>query len=58
MLNKQEIKNIIKEMIEQGEIVLSTDITCYKESYDDFINSCGALTDVDVEATIEVEESR
>ena len=55
-MDKELIKEAIREMIRDGEIEVMTELTTYKIDIDDFGNSCGALESVEVEVWLEVDD--
>lgn len=55
-MDKELIKDVIKEMIRNGEIVVMTELNTYKIDTDDFGNSSGALESVELEVWLEIDE--
>lgn len=53
-MDKQQIKDIIKEMIENEEIKIEVFTTLSRTEQDSFGNSYGALDDIDIEVYLEV----
>ena len=55
-MSKEYIKEVIKGMIESGEITIKYESFCSKESYDGFGNAAGAITDIDLQIYLEVND--
>uniref|UniRef100_A0AB39AJP7 Phage protein n=1 Tax=Vibrio phage P018-4 TaxID=3229728 RepID=A0AB39AJP7_9CAUD len=55
-MSKEAIKEVIKEMIESGEIRLIVETSKDYNNYDGFGNTDGLLEDVTVEAYLEVKD--
>ena len=53
-MEKQLIKETIKEMIEEGELYVKVHLTTSRENPDDFGDSWGAISDIDLEVELEV----
>jgi len=55
-MDKQLIKEAIKEMIRDGEITIKHKLYEYSLSYDDFGNPSGGLESVELESWLEVDD--
>ena len=55
-MSKEAIKEVIKEMIESGEIRVIVETSKDYNNYDGFGNAVGLLEDVTVEAYLEVKD--
>lgn len=56
MENEQLIKEVVKEMIRDGEITIKHELYQYSLSYDNFGNSSGGLESIELEFWLEVND--
>lgn len=56
ILDKELIKEVVKEMIRDGEIEVKTELDTYRIDTDDFGNSSGALESVELDIWLDVDE--
>jgi len=55
-MNKDLIKQVIREMVESGELTVFIDTTVSHAGYDSFGNSSGSINEIEVSAYLEVKE--
>lgn len=53
-MDKQLIKETIKEMVEEGELYVAVNLIISRENSTSFGDSWGAISDIDLEVELEV----
>lgn len=55
-MNKDLIKQVIKEMVDSGELIVYIDTAVSHSGYDSFGNGGGGIDEIEVSAYLEVKE--